>query len=93
MKTSSYKRLERVVRGFSNHRRIQMLFSLKEHPELSVGEIAEKLKINLKTAAAHVQKLAIAGLVLKRNEGSVVRHKITARAENILKFLRIIELT
>jgi predicted ArsR family transcriptional regulator len=91
MKVVPYRTLERIVKGFSNHRRIQILFLLKEHAELSVGEVADKLKINFKTAAQHMQKLASAGLLLKQHEGSVVRHKITPRAENILKFLRIIE--
>ena len=91
MKKLSYKSLERLVRGFSNHRRIEMLELLKEKPELSVAEIATTLKINFKTAAVHVQRLAIAGLVLKRNEGNAVRHKITPRAESILKFLRTLE--
>ena len=87
----SFRTLERLERGFSNHRRIQILFLLKQEPELSVFEIAEKLKINFKTASDHIRRLAIAGLLLKRNEGNLVRHKLTARAENVLKFLRILE--
>ncbi len=91
MKPLSYHALERMVRGFSNHRRIQILALLKTKPELSVADIAEEVKINIKTASAHVQRLAVAGLVLKRNQGSAVQHKLTARAENILKFLRTLE--
>jgi Mn-dependent DtxR family transcriptional regulator len=91
MKKASYKTLERFVRGFANHRRIQILELLKEKPELSVAEIGERLNVNFKTVAMHVQRLALAGLVLKRNEGSTVRHKLTTRAETTLKFLRIIE--
>jgi len=83
--------LERVVKGFANHRRIDILNLLQKRPELSVEEIAETLRINFKTASDHIRRLAIAGLVLKRNEGNMVRHKITSRAESILKFLRILE--
>ena len=83
--------LERTVRGFANHRRIEILMLLKKYPELSVVEIAEKLKINFKTASQHVQRLAVAGMVLKRNQGAAVRHKLTVRSENVLKFLRTIE--
>ncbi len=61
---------------------------LSAEPELSVEEIASQLHINNKTAAAHVQRLAIAGLVMKRNEGASVRHKLTHRSKLILKFLR-----
>ncbi len=83
--------LERVVKGFANHRRIEILDLLKRQPELSVDEVATKLKINIKTASDHIRRLAIAGLVLKRNEGNYVRHKLTDRAESVLKFLRILE--
>jgi len=83
-----YHELERVVRGFSNHRRIQILEHLDKHPELSVAEMATQLKIHFKTAAAHIQRLAIAGLVMKRNDASFVRHKLTTRGRIILKFLR-----
>ncbi len=87
----SYRQLERLVKGFSNHRRIQIMELLHERPELSVDEIATKLKINFKTASDHIRRLAIAGLVLKRSEGNMVRHKLTPAAESILKFLRILE--
>jgi Mn-dependent DtxR family transcriptional regulator len=87
----SYRHLERIVKGFANHRRIQILELLKKEPELSVAEIAGKLNINFKTASEHIRRLAIAGLVLKRSDGINIRHKLTDRAENILKFLRMLE--
>lgn len=85
---TNYRQVERVVRGFSNHRRIEILDLLKAEPELSVAEIAEKLKIGYENASDHVRKLAIAGLVMKRNEGSAVRHKLTPRGESILVFCK-----
>ena len=87
----NYHSLERVVRGFSNHRRIQVLDLLQKKPELSVVELSEELKINMKTASEHIRRLAIAGLVLKRAAGNSVRHKLTNRGVVILKFLRTLE--
>ncbi|MBI4261923.1 winged helix-turn-helix transcriptional regulator [Candidatus Uhrbacteria bacterium] len=87
----SYHPLERLVRGFANHRRIEILVLLEKVPELSVIEIAEKLRINMKTASEHTRRLAIAGLVLKRSDNAHVRHKLTERAAIILKFLRTLE--
>ncbi|MEK7575057.1 MAG: winged helix-turn-helix domain-containing protein [Patescibacteria group bacterium] len=89
MKT--FRELERVVRGFSNHRRIQIIYMLKKTPELSVDEVADELDINFRTASEHIRRLAVAGLVLKRNAGNSVRHKLTRRAESILKFLGTLE--
>ena len=89
--TLNHARLERTVKGFANHRRIQILELLQKTPELSVDEIATILKINFKTASEHIRRLAISGLVLKRHAGNEVRHKLTDKAISILKFLRILE--
>ena len=83
--------MERIMKWAANHRRLQILDLLRKKPELSVDEIADALKINFKTASEHIRRLAIAGLVMKRNEGNFVRHKLTLRGQTILKFLRILE--
>lgn len=86
-----YRRLERIVKGFANHRRIEIMELLRKEPELSVIEIAEELNINFKTASDHIRRLAIADLVMKRSDQSSVRHKLTGRGNMILKFLRTLE--
>ena len=87
----SFNQLERIVKGFANHRRLQVLELLNKEPELSVQEISEKLKSEFKNISAHINKMAVAGLVMKRNEGNNVRHKLTNRGKSILQFVRIIE--
>ncbi|MBI5742314.1 MAG: winged helix-turn-helix transcriptional regulator [Candidatus Niyogibacteria bacterium] len=89
--TINYRKLERVVKGFANHRRLQIIDLLDREPELSVDEIAKKLKIGYMNASDHIRKLAIAGLVLKRSDGASVRHKITPRAKIILVFCKKLE--
>jgi len=88
---SKYNRLQRLVRGFANHRRIEILELLGRKPELSVFEIADELDINFKTASEHIRRLAIANLVLKRADHTAVRHKLTVQGNIILKFLRTLE--
>ncbi len=90
-KSINYHKIERAVRGSSNHRRIQIIYLLNKKPELSVVEIADTLKTNFKTASQHITRLAIAGAVMKRSDGSSIRHKLTPRGENILKFCRTLE--
>jgi DNA-binding transcriptional ArsR family regulator len=85
------RQLERIVKGFANHRRIEMMELLAREPELSLQEVAAGLRIGIKTASEHMRRLAIAGLVLKRHEGTFVRHRLTDRGQAILKFLRILE--
>ena len=85
------RELERIFKGVASHRRIEVITLLKNSPELSVEEIAEKLKIEIKNASQHLQKLAVAGLVMKRHEGNRVRHALTLRGKSILEFARILE--
>ena len=90
-KTKEYRKIERIIKGFANHWRIRIIELLKESPELSVAEISECLKTEFKNISAHITKLAIAGIVIKRYQGKEVRHKLTSRGENILKFVRMLE--
>ncbi len=85
------RRFERMVKGFANHRRIEIMFLLEKEPELSLIEISERLRINFKTGSEHIRRLAIAGLVLKRNEAASVRHKLSDSGKLTLKFLRTLE--
>ncbi|MEK7062508.1 MAG: winged helix-turn-helix domain-containing protein [Patescibacteria group bacterium] len=89
--TKNTRQYERIVRGFSNHRRIEIMMLLFREPELSLIEISVELKINFKTASEHTRRLAIAGLVLKRNDANAVRHTLSPRGKIVLKFLRTLE--
>ena len=64
---------------------------LERKPELSLSQICEELKVNFKTASEHVRRLAIAGIVLKRSDGTYIRHALSPVGKSILKFLRILE--
>ena len=85
------RQLERVVKGFANHRRLDILELLQQKPELSVEEIAERLSIGYENASDHIRKLAIAGLVMKRYDNKSVRHKLAPRAKVILTFCKTLE--
>jgi DNA-binding transcriptional ArsR family regulator len=87
----NHRALERIIKGFGNHRRIQILELLGRQPELSVEDVAEKLSIGYQNASDHLRKLAIAGLVAKRNDGPSVRHKLTRRGEIVLVFCKTLE--
>ena len=87
----NFRIIERIMKGVASHRRIEMLTLLEETPEMSVIEIAEALKIDFKNASAHLRRLQIAGLVMKRNAGPAVRHKLTKTGLAILMFVRTLE--
>jgi hypothetical protein len=47
--------------------------------------------MNYKTVSEHLRRLAVAGLVLKKNKGTHVQHALSPRGRTILKFLRTLE--
>ena len=85
------RELERIIKGFANHRRLQVLELLYKEPELSVMEVAQKIKSDIKNVSAHIYRMAVAGLLMKRSDSKSVRHKLTKRGNIILKFVRILE--
>ncbi len=87
----TFRQLERIIKGAANHRRLQIMALLEKEPELSIIEISKKLDVNVKTISMHVTRLAFSGLVLKRNDISSVRHKLTKNGKSILLFCRTIE--
>jgi DNA-binding transcriptional ArsR family regulator len=85
------KKAERIFKGVASKNRLEILVLLQKEAELSVLDIAEKLKLDFKNAAQHVSKLEIAGLVMKRHDGNFVRMALTNRGKSILEFYRILE--
>jgi DNA-binding transcriptional ArsR family regulator len=88
MAAPNYRQLERIVKGFANHRRLQILDLLKKEPDLTIDQLCERTKSEYMNISDHVRKMAAAGLVSKRNDGAYVRHKLTRRAEGILAFCK-----
>ena len=86
-----FRQLERIIRGVSNHRRIQILELLHTAPELDVAQISRRLGINYKTASEHTRRLAISGMITKHNKGASVQHDLTSRGRKTLIFLRTLE--
>ena len=83
--------METITKGIASHRRLEILDLLHRNPELSVDEISTAITTNFNNTSGHINRLMIAGLVMKRHEGNFVRHKLTGRGQTILKFLRILE--
>lgn len=83
--------LERIVKGFSNHRRLEILNLLNEKEELSTEDICDVLDINYKTANEHLRRLVISGLVWKRREGLFTHYRLSPLGKTVLIFLRKLE--
>lgn len=85
------RKLEKIVKGFSNHRRIEILALLDRKRNLSVMDVARELRVNFKTISEHIRRLTHAGLVTKKNMGAAVEHTVSKLGGYVLKFLRTLE--
>lgn len=85
------KELEKILKGCANHRRVEALCLLKQHPSLTLEEIAGYLGIDFRVASEHLRRMGTGGLIVKRYKGRYVCHTLTKRGHNILTFLRMLE--
>lgn len=83
--------MEIVVKGFANHRRLDIMVLLSKESELSLQAISQRLDINFKTASEHLRRLMLAGLIIKTNDANFVLHTITPRGREVLHFLERLE--
>lgn len=79
--------MERHLKGVANHRRIEILFLIARKEGISVNGISRNLDCNFKTIAEHTRRLALAGLVEKKYEGHLVKHKLTPYGHVFISFL------
>jgi DNA-binding transcriptional ArsR family regulator len=68
-----------VLRAISEPRRQELLTILRSQGELSVGELAERVKVTQQAVSLHLKVLEEAGLVAARREGT--RHIYAVRPE------------
>ena len=79
-----------MVKGFANHRRIQILELLEKNPGLSVDNISQNLDVNFVTIADHTRKLYDAGLVEKKHKGRFVMNSLTRAGKDIMSFCKML---
>jgi len=80
----------KMVAGFSNHRRIEIVRLLIRSPSLCVNEVAAECHIEQSTAVEHVKRLHEAGLVSKKSKGRKVLLSPTSRAKAFVEFIDIL---
>jgi DNA-binding IclR family transcriptional regulator len=83
-----FRALERIARGFSCHRRIQILSLLAQsHEPLSLSQIAASCRAKIRPVFEHLRRLHQAGLVTKRSRGREVMHALTPLGRRVNAFL------
>jgi len=73
------KNLERILKALANKRRLEIIKSLKREAgyELSVGEIAEKIKLSFKATSRHLKILSEADILEKEQISLTMLYSIS----------------
>lgn len=74
----------KTIKGAANGHRVKILVLLDKTADLSVGDLAEKLYINFRTASEHTKKLTNAGLISKKYQQNFVTHTLTPLGKKLL---------
>ena len=88
MDSKKSKHLERIFKGVANHWRVEIILLVKKNPGITLEEIAEKLKGNLRTISEHTKKLVAAGLLRKNYQGLFVKHSLSPYGEKMVEILK-----
>ena len=86
IKTS--RQLERHFKGIANHRRLDILFLVKDSTGISLKQIADELKCNFKTVSEHTRRLVQAGLVNKKYRSQTVEHSLSPYGQKLVKLIQ-----
>ena len=91
-KVKDSKQLERHFKGIANSKRIDILKLVSSYPSITLIEISEKLKTNVKTTAEHTRRLVLAGLLNKKYNGHTVEHSISPYGKKMIELCKRIEM-
>jgi DNA-binding MarR family transcriptional regulator len=74
------------LNGISHRTRIEILYFLYENPDTELGKIAEFINSTQQNTTNHVQKMMYGGLIMKKQSGNLVLHKLTKRGMLFISF-------
>ena len=72
------KEYERILKALANRRRLAIISFLKKRHEATVGEIAEHIKLSFTSTPKHLNILARADILDKRQQGLEVYYFLGA---------------
>ena len=87
MNKIQYKLGEKIMKGVANHRRIQILQLLAQHPNLTLYEIRDGLGIANQTACEHIRRLYHSDLIQKKPFGRCTLHRLSQKGRQMVIWL------
>jgi DNA-binding transcriptional ArsR family regulator len=76
--------VERVLKALANRRRIAIVRYLKTHKKATVGDIAEDIKLSVKSTSKHLALLAAVDILDREQQSTfyVLQHPAPARIDS-----------
>jgi len=87
MTGAELKETERVLKALANHRRILLLQWLHADPPISVGDMAEKLRLSFKSTSKHLSVLKSAHIVEAEQINTVMNYRLAQPLHPLVKLL------
>ena len=79
------KRIEKTLKALANHRRLDILIILKKQKNVTVGEIAEIIRLSFKSTSRHLAVLAAAEIITRDQISSYVYYKISPDIPTVVR--------
>ena len=67
-----FKKLEKQMKSLANYRRLLIIAFIKKQNKVSVGDIAEELKISIQSTSRHLKILENAEILSSEQKGLLV---------------------
>ena len=81
------KGLEKTLKALANQRRLQILKNIQNQGEMSVGEIADKIKLSFKSTSRHLSILSATDLVEREQRNIQVFYRLSKEKTPFVKAL------
>lgn len=85
-----YNELSRQLRVMAGRKRLEILKILCDSKERTVGDIADTIRLSLKSTSKHLQILAAAGFVEARRDRNVVYYRLHTIPSYLVSLMKII---
>jgi len=86
---TSIGKIESFTKAVGHRTRLEILLFLFAKPESSLEEIREHINSTQQNTSNHINKMLYGGVVMKKQKGNFVLHKLTEKGKKFVKFIDV----
>jgi DNA-binding transcriptional ArsR family regulator len=80
--------IESIFKGLGHRTRIEIMYFLQNNPESVLSDISEFINSTHQNTSNHINKMIYGGLVLKKQNGNFVLHRLSKRGTRLVKTIK-----